>query len=175
MDEGLSGRSAQKGFIALRATWFLLLSAVSSTLAPAQQPDSALVRITLAAAFAEMGPELAQLAVDPRSDAWRIDLPRTNAVWISAAEKVTRLLGFRSPATSDRGEHYLMIQEQLVSDTVRAFQITIGQKWRCGGRHDRWVAADRSFEVRLARRDHGWQRVASNSLLVYGDPGICEP
>jgi hypothetical protein len=43
------------------------------------------------------------------------------------------------------------------------------------GNHDRWVGADRSFEVRLAARDHIWQRVASNSPLVYGDPGICEP
>jgi len=164
------------GFMSLRATCVLVLNFASATLAPAQQPqaDSALVRLTLAAVFSEMGPELADFVAGPRTTAWRIDLPKSSEVWISAAENVTRLLDLRAPAASDRGEHYLTVQEDVVSDTLRTFQITIGQKWRCGGRQDRWVAADRSFEVRLAMRDHIWQRVASNSLMLYGDPGICE-
>jgi hypothetical protein len=164
------------GFMALGATCALLLSAASATLAPAQQPqaDSALVRVTLAAVFSEMGSELAEVVIATPPDGWRIDLPKTNPVWISASEKLARLLNPRTPAANDRREHYLTIQEQLVSDTLRTFQITIGQKWRCPRNHDRWAEADRSFEVRLATRDHIWQRVASNSLLVYGDPGICE-
>lgn len=145
--------------------------------APAQQSqtDSAIVRITLAAAFSEIGFDLAEVVAGPPTNAWRIDFPKTNALWVSAAENVSRLLNLRTPAGSDSGEHYLMIREHLVSDTVRTFQVTIGQKWRCGGHQDRWVAADRTFEVRLAFRAHIWRRVPSNSLLVYGDPGICEP
>jgi hypothetical protein len=165
------------GFMASGATCALLLSAASATLAAAQQPqtDSALVRITLAAVFSEMGAELAEVVVATPTDGWRIDLPKTTPVWVSASEKVTRLLNSRTPAANDRRERYMTIQEQLVSDTLRTFQITIGQKWRCSGNNNRWVAADRSFEVRLATRDHIWQRVASNAPLVYGDPGICEP
>jgi hypothetical protein len=163
-------------FVAWRAACVVFLNVASTKLALAQRPqtDSAIVRITLDAVFSEMSRELADAVIDARTSAWSIDLPKTNAVWVSAAENVGRILG-RTPVASDRDEHYLTIREQLVTDTLRTFQITVGQKWRCGGRSDRWVASDRTFEVRLAMRDHLWQRIASNSLLVYGDPAICEP
>jgi hypothetical protein len=161
----------------LRGACALLVSAALTTLAPAQQPrtDSALVRLTLAAVFSEMGPELAEAMVARPTHRWRIDLPKTTPAWVSASDELSRLLNPRTPSANDPGERYLTIQEQLVSDTLRTFQITIGQKWRCSGDRDRWVAADRSFEIRLATRDHMWERIASNSPLVYGDPGVCEP
>jgi hypothetical protein len=67
-----------------------------------------------------MGPELAEVVIATPTDGWRIDLPKTTPVWVSASEGVTRLLNPRTPAANDRREHYLTIQEQLVSEKTDA-------------------------------------------------------
>ena len=162
-------------FMALRGACVLLLAA--ATLAPAQQQrtDSALVRLTLAEVFSKIGPELVELVEARSTQHWRIDLPKTTPAWVSASDGLSRLLNPPTPTANGQEEHYLTIQEQVVSDTLHTLQITIGKKWRCSGHSDRWVASERSFEIRLAMRDRVWQRVPSNSPLIYRDPGICEP
>ena len=153
---------------------FLLLATATNVAAQQRQADSVVVRETLAAAFAEMAPYLAALVVEKPAQAWRITLPKSSPAWISASSALTRLLNRTRAADTDR-VRYLTIREFVITDTLRTFGVTVGEKWRCPKHRDRWLASDRSFDVTLKAQYRTWMRMAPESPVIIGDPAVCEP
>ena len=160
--------------IAVASAGVLLLAIAPRASAQQRQADSVVVRETLAAAFAEMAPDLAELVVARPAQAWRITLPKSSPAWISASGALMRLLN-RTPAADTDRVRYLTVRELVVSDTLRTFGLTVGLKWRCPKHRDRWVASDRSFDVTLKAQNHTWARVAADSPILIGDPAVCDP
>jgi len=154
-----------------------LLGVIAFRVGDAQRPhtDTALVHVVMEATLAGIGPELAEFVFRQQSELWRLVPPdTTDSIWVSTFRGLGELLHAQRPRPDSDHENYLEMRQRAIDDSLRAFDVEVGQRWRCPQRPSRWVAASRSFEVRVARRGGSWH-VLPPEPWIDGIPGVCVP
>ena len=152
-----------------------ILGVVAFHASAAQRPhtDSALVYVVIEATLVGIAPELANFVFRPQSEVWRMVPPdTTDSLWVSEFRGLGELLHAQPPRPNSDHEHYVEMHESASGDSVRTFNVDVGQRWRCPQRPGRWVEASRSFAIRVVRRDGSW-RVLPPEPWVDGMPGVC--
>ncbi|HEX7018651.1 MAG TPA: subclass B3 metallo-beta-lactamase [Gemmatimonadaceae bacterium] len=150
-----------------------LASEDSAHMQPARA-DSELVALVVGAILRmdEVSNSLGDRIVDATARPWSIELPHTTAVWQAAAPRLLRALQGRARRPNDSREQFITVRQEARSDSLRAYDVEVGERLRCSGDWADWVEGSMTMEVRAAFREHRWQ-LTKAQLVGDAIPGLC--